>query len=99
MDLVDVSLARAKQAGVDGFVEFKLHEMYTADLREANLATAFLDPAALNKLKPQLLKMNPGAKIVTHHYAIPDIEPDQVITVRSKETGDDHRVWLYTVPL
>jgi len=97
--LVTTSLARAREAGVAGLVDFKLQDMYTADLQQASLATVYLYPAALNKLKPQFSKMYPGAKIVSHHYAIPHVKPDRVITFRSKETGDDHKIWLYTVPL
>ena len=98
-DLVTISLDRARQAGVAGLVDFKLQDMYSADMGEASVATAYLYPAALEKLKPQFSKMHHGAKIVSHHYAIPDAQPDQVFTFTSKETGDEHKIWLYTVPL
>jgi hypothetical protein len=73
--------------------------MYTADLSETSVVAVFLYTAALEKLKSQFSKMHLGAKIVSHHYAIPDAQPDQVFTFTSKETGDAHKIWLYTVPL
>jgi hypothetical protein len=68
-------------------------------LSEARVVTVFLYPAALKKLRPQFATMKPGAWIVSHHYAIPGAEPDRVVTVKSNETGDEHRVLLYRMPL
>ncbi|MDZ4848537.1 MAG: PQQ-binding-like beta-propeller repeat protein [Pirellulaceae bacterium] len=98
-ELVASSQARAEQAGVSGLVDIRRQDMYTADLSQARVATVFLYPDALNKLKPTFAKMEPGAKIVSHHYAIPNAKADSVVIVTSTVTGNDHRVLLYTLPL
>jgi len=98
-ELVASSLASAEQQGVAGLVEFRHEDMYSASLSDVSVAAVYLYPAALEKLKPQFATMKPGVKIVSHHYAIPGGKPDRVVAVASKETGDEHRVLLYTTPL
>ncbi len=93
------SRKRVKQAGVAKRVDIRQQDMYTANLSDVRVVTAFLYPVVLQKLKPQFAKMNPGSWIVSHHYEIPDTEPTRVVTFESKETGHDHRVLLYRTPL
>jgi outer membrane protein assembly factor BamB/16S rRNA G966 N2-methylase RsmD len=98
-DLVKSSRAGAKQAGVAQLVDIRQQDVYTADLSHARVVTVFLYPPALAKLKPSFAAMQPGARIISHHYEIPGVKPDGVLTVKSKDTGDEHRVLLYTTPL
>jgi outer membrane protein assembly factor BamB len=98
-ELVARSRSRAEQEGVAGLVDIRQQDLYSADLIDARVVAVFLYPAVLEKLKSQFAKMKYGTKIVSHHYAIPDAKPDRVVTVKSKETGDEHRVLLYILPL
>jgi hypothetical protein len=97
--LVRASQAAAAQAGVAELVTIKRQDMYAAELTKAHVVTLFLYPDALRKLRPQFAQMKPGAKIISHHYAIPGATPDRVVLFASKETGNEHRVILYTTPL
>ncbi|MCH7688239.1 MAG: class I SAM-dependent methyltransferase [Planctomycetes bacterium] len=97
--LVQMSRERAKQAGMAKLVEIKHQDMYTANLSGVRVVAVFLYPVVLQKLKTQFIKMKPGSWIVSHHYEIPDTKPTRVVTVNSKETGNDHRVFLYRTPL
>jgi outer membrane protein assembly factor BamB len=97
--LVWSSRDRAQQEGIATLVEIREQEMYTADLSEARLIAVYLYPVVLEKLKPQFAAMKPGAWIVSHHYEIPDATPERELIVKSKATGNDHRVLLYKIPL
>lgn len=73
--------------------------MYTANVGDARIVTAFLYPAVLQKLRPQFADMEPGSWIVGHHFEIPGSKLQRVLTVTSNETGNEHRVFLYQTPL
>ena len=72
--------------------------MFTADLRDADVVTAYLYPEVLEKLKPQLKQMKPGSRIVSHLFEIPGVEPSKRLMAES-DTGEQHRVSLYVLPL
>ena len=98
-ELVAASRASLLEADVGDRAQIKHENMYGAELSSARVVTAYLFPGSLEKLKPQFRKMKEGALIVTHHFDIPDVEPVKQWTVRSQESGSDHRIWLYRTPL
>jgi hypothetical protein len=53
----------------------------------------------LEKIVPQLEKMKPGSRIVSHHFAIPGLKPDETVTVESQEDREKHDVHLWRTPL
>lgn len=89
----------AKKAGVEGLVTIKQQDIFTADLSPANVATLYLLPDLNVKLIPQLEKLKPGSRIVTHDFDIAGIEPDKVVSFTSKEDGVKHTLFLFTLPL
>ena len=98
-ELVALSREKLKEAGVDQGAEIHQQDMYTADLSQVGVAAVYLYPAVLEKLKPQFAKMKPGSRIVSHYFAIPDVQPDRVIQFESQASGNRHRLLLYTTPL
>jgi len=89
----------AKKAGVEALVTIKQQDIFTADLSPANVATLYLLPDLNVRLIPQLEKLQPGSRIVTHDFDIAGIEPDKVVSLTSKEDGVKHTLYLFTVPL
>jgi hypothetical protein len=98
-ELVAAARETARRDDLTDLVEIRHQDMYTADLSKVQVATVFLYPSALAKMRPQYLKMERGARILSHHYAIPGAKHDRVVTFKSNETGDEHRIWLYVTPL
>lgn len=81
--LVATARAAARAAGVDARVEFRLQDALTVDLREATVVTLYLLSASNVKLRPILMNgLRPGARIVSHDFAMGDWEPDAVETFR-----------------
>lgn len=83
----------AKKAGVTDKVEFRQQDLFKSDFSEATVVTLYLLPALNVKLRPQLLKLKPGTRIVSHDFDMGDWKPDR--TVRTKEGSN---IYLWTVP-
>jgi SAM-dependent methyltransferase len=78
---ISEATANAKQAGVEGLVEFKLHDAMTVDLSPATVVTLYLLSASNLKLRPKLTHdLKPGARIVSHQFSMGDWQPDKVDT-------------------
>jgi SAM-dependent methyltransferase len=84
--------ANAKQAGVQELTEFRQEDLFKADFGNATVVTMYLLPSVNNRLKPQLLNLKPGTRIVSHAFDIEGWEPDRVVEV------DGRTIYLWTVP-
>jgi SAM-dependent methyltransferase len=95
--LVEESKIKAKQAGVDHLVTFERKDIFTVDLSPATVVTLYLLPVVLEQLIPQLNKLKPGARIVSHNYPMPGVEPDQVFNAHLEDS--QHFLLLWHPPL
>ncbi|HYU78002.1 MAG TPA: class I SAM-dependent methyltransferase [Vicinamibacterales bacterium] len=75
-EMVALSRQLAAEAGVSEKATFVQGDMFEADFSEATVLALFLLPRNLEQLKPKMLKLNPGTRIVLNTFAIPDWEPD-----------------------
>jgi SAM-dependent methyltransferase len=92
-DLVDLSIANARAAGVEDRVRFVLGDIFEKDFSEATVVAMFLYPNVNRRLRPILLQqLAPGTRIVTHRYGIDGWTPVK----RIKKGG--RKVFLYVVP-
>ena len=101
-DLVLRSRERARAAGVDGRVEFREQDLFRTDLGRATVVTMYLLPEVNLLLRPRLLALAPGTRIVSHDWDMGDWEPERSITidVPEKALGREKvsRVHLWIVP-
>src|SRR6185436_9314718 len=74
-------------------------DIFTLDLRAADVITVFLYPDLLERLIPQFDKLKRGSRIVSHQFEIPGVQPDHELFIPSKEDGDKHRILVWTTPL
>jgi SAM-dependent methyltransferase len=73
--------ANAKRAGVSHLVTFELRDALTTDVSQATVVTLYLLSASNLKLRPILTKqLKPGARIVSHAFAMGDWQADKVDT-------------------
>jgi precorrin-6B methylase 2 len=93
------SLENVKKNGVENLVEIKEEDIFTLDLSKASVITLYLLPSLNVKLIPQLEKLKPGSRIVSHDFDMEGVKPDQVVTVESKDDGVEHQIYLWTTPL
>jgi membrane-associated protease RseP (regulator of RpoE activity) len=97
-DLVDASVARSNEANVKDLATFREGDLFTTDFGEATVVTAYLFPTLLERLIPKFEQLKPGTRIVTHQFAIPGRFPEKTLTIESKETGDRHSIYVWTIP-
>ena len=91
--LVDRANANARAAGVAHRVEFRLGDMYAANLTGATVVTLFLHPGPNLKLRPRLSnELPPGARVVSYMWHMGDWVPD------ATAKAGRHRVFLWTIP-
>ncbi len=98
-ELIKLSQQRVQESNLADLVTIRHEDMFQVDLSQADVVAVFLFPRLLERLKPQFAKMKPGSRIVSHQFLMPDVEPDQVITLESTESGDRHTLYLWTTPL
>ncbi len=96
---VSAALANVKRNGVAHLVQIVQKDIFTIDFSEADVLLLYLLEDLNKKLLPQIGKLKPGSRLVTHNYGMPGIEADAVIRVTSNEDGARHSIFLYTTPL
>ena len=85
--------ANARDAGVADRVEFRLGDMYAADLRAATVVTLFLHPQPNLKLRPNIrAQLPPGVRVVSYMWDMGDWQPETVQPVGR------HKVFLWRLP-
>jgi SAM-dependent methyltransferase len=92
------SLENVEKNNVGNLVTIEQKDIFTLDLSDANVITLYLLPSLNVKLIPQLEKLKPGSRIVSHDFDMRGVKPDEVATVIS-EDGSQHTVYLWTTPL
>lgn len=101
-DLVRQSRAHAQRAGVADKVQFKEQDLFATDLRPATVVTMYLLQSVNLQLRPRLLQLAPGTRVVSHDWDMGDWQPDRSLTleVPDKAVGRDKRsrVHLWVVP-
>ena len=95
------SLENVKTNKVEHLVTIKQQDIFTLDLREANVVALYLLPELNVRLMPQLEKLKPGSRIVSHDFDMRGAKPVQ--THRMSATGRDddqseHTIYKWVVP-
>lgn len=96
-DMVALSEYNARQAGVADRATFVRGDIFEYDFSKADVITMFLLPSINMKLRPKLLEMKPGTRIVSNSFTMEDWEAD-----RSETVAEDCTSWctahLWIVP-
>ena len=96
-DMVALARRNARRAGVAGKAEFRRADLFQTDLSEATVITMFLLPEINVKLRPRLLKLKPGTRIVSNSFRMGNWKPDAMTTVK-KDCADYCTAYLWVVP-
>ena len=91
--LVKISNEKAQREGVGDRVKFVVQDLFKTDFAEASVITMYLLPNVNLKLRPKLLKLKPGTRIVSHDWDMGDWEPDRrvVLDVPEKKRARPRR--------
>jgi SAM-dependent methyltransferase len=88
------ALARrnAERAGVADKVKIITGDIFEQDFSEATVVTLYLLPDLNYKLRPTILKMKPGTRVVSHQFTMRDWDADEVLTDNLRDA------YLWIVP-
>jgi tRNA G37 N-methylase Trm5 len=95
---VKESLENVDRNNVKKLVTIKLGDVFELDLSKADVITLYLLPQLNVKLIPQLDKLKPGCRIVSHDFDMEGVRPKRQITY-TPQGGREHRIFLWVTPL
>jgi SAM-dependent methyltransferase len=101
---VEESRWAAKAAGVQDLVRFEQKDIFAIDLFPATVVTLYLLPNLNAKLIPQLEKLKPGSRVLSHDFDIEDVPRAGEWTVVAPSPANpdrmrDHKVYLWRAPI
>ncbi len=91
-DMVELSKRNAAQAGVSGKASFVKADIFESDFSKATVITMYLLPQLNLKLRPTILNLKPGTRIVSHAFTMEEWTADQT------ESVDSRTAYLWIVP-
>jgi SAM-dependent methyltransferase len=80
-DMVELSRKNAAAAGVTQRATFEKADLFETDFSKAQVITMFLLPSINMKLRPKILDLKPGTRIVSNSFTMEDWEADQTETI------------------
>jgi hypothetical protein len=88
-----------KKNKVEELVKIEQADIFKLDLSKANVITLYLLPELNVRLIPQLEKLKPGSRIISHDFNMRGVKPDRVIRMWSDGDNDSHTIYLWTAPI
>jgi SAM-dependent methyltransferase len=80
-DMAALARRNAQRAGVADKVKIIHGDIFVEDFSKATVITLYLLPDLNMRLRPTILKMKPGTRVVSHAFDMGDWEPDRKIEV------------------
>jgi len=76
-DMVALSKQNAQKAGVGDRVTFTKADLFETDLSHATVITMFLLPSINVKLRPKILALKPGTRVVSNTFTMDEWKADE----------------------
>ncbi len=96
------SIENAAKAGVSDRVAFHQRDLFETDLSDATVITMYLLPRVNIELRPKLLELKPGTRLVSHDFDMNDWKPDAYVDMAVKEkygsAPGSSSVYFWVVP-
>ncbi|MGE4112237.1 MAG: cyclopropane-fatty-acyl-phospholipid synthase family protein [Burkholderiales bacterium] len=91
-DMVELSKRNAQKEGVADKAQFIRGDIFATDFSKATVLTMYLLPYLNMKLRPTILNMKPGTRVVSHAFTMEDWAPDQT------DSTEGRTAYLWIVP-
>ena len=79
-DMVELAIRNAAEAGVSDRARFIKADLFETDFSQATVLTLFLLPDINLRLRPKILDMKPGTRVVSNTFTMGEWTADQTIT-------------------
>src|SRR5262245_31905861 len=96
-DMVELSKRNAAKEGVGDKAAFVQGDIFESDFSKATVVTMFLLPRLNLKLRPILLDMKPGTRVVSNTFDMGDWQADQVVRATGECTSYC-QAYLWIIP-
>ena len=96
-DRIKESIANVKSNKVEHLVTIRQEDIFTLDLREANVVTLYLLPDLNVRLMPQLEKLKPGSRILSRDFDMRGAKPLQTVHL-DEANQEGHTIYKWIVP-
>ncbi|HUP93489.1 MAG TPA: class I SAM-dependent methyltransferase [Burkholderiales bacterium] len=91
-DMVELAKRAAEKEGVTAKAQFIRGDIFQTDFSQATVLTLYLLPSLNVKLRPTILNMKPGTRVVSHAFTMDDWQPDQV------DSSEGRTAYMWIVP-
>lgn len=92
----------ARKAGVADKVAFYERDLFETDLSQATVITMYLLPKVNLMLRPKLLELKPGTRVVSHDFSMDEWQPEQHVSIPAPDkyggAGGTSDIYLWIVP-
>jgi SAM-dependent methyltransferase len=93
-DMVELSKRSAAKEGVSDKASFVKADLFESDLSQAQVITMFLLPSINLKLRPKILDLKPGTRIVSNSFDMEEWKPDETATVEGCNNWCTAHLWI-----
>jgi precorrin-6B methylase 2 len=80
-EMVELSIRNAAKEGMSGKASFVKADLFETDFSEATVITMFLLPSINLKLRPKLLDLKPGTRIVSNSFTMEEWAADDTVVL------------------
>ena len=91
-DMVELSKRNAAKEGVGDKAQFVRGDIFETDFTQATVLTMYLLPSLNLKLRPTILNLKPGTRVVSHAFTMDDWKPDQT------DASEGRTAYMWIVP-
>jgi precorrin-6B methylase 2 len=84
-NMVELSKRNAEQAGVSAKASFKKADLFETDFSQASVITMFLLPDINLRLRPKILALKPGTRIVSNTFTMGEWQADETARLSSEQ--------------
>lgn len=93
-DMVELSKRNAAKEGVADKATFMKADLFESDFSQAQVITMFLLPSINLKLRPKILNLKPGTRIVSNSFDMEEWKPDQTERVEGCSNWCTAMLWI-----
>ena len=93
-DMVELSKRSAVKEGVSDKASFMKADLFESDFSQAQVITMFLLPSINVKLRPKILDLKPGTRIVSNSFDMEEWKPDETATVEGCDNWCTAHLWI-----
>ena len=93
-DMVALATRAAQKEGVSAKATFKQADIFETDFSKATVITLFLLPSLNLRLRPIILDMKPGTRIVSNTFDMSEWKPDQTVNLTEDVNWSTAHLWI-----